>query len=178
MDYLKAIEDNQPDRVYDLLEPRLRQRLSRSDFRQRWQETRSETLGQARLLREELGRGSRTEATAETPSGIQLSLMLESGRFVVDSAVPSGRGADSPRGALRALVRALEDRDLTALLALLAPSARICLDPSIDDRVTQIKANLSQEMVIGESSARIQYTVNKYIYFILENSKWKILSMD
>ncbi len=115
--YLDALEANDPDAAYELLAPDVQARVSREEFRARWE---SQADERAKLI--EQGRSVETDpimsGTTAHPGGRVVRWVEVDGQFVIASGLPGIPDVSTPDATVRALIAALRARDEHALVGL------------------------------------------------------------
>ncbi|MBK6691296.1 MAG: hypothetical protein IPG50_03710 [Myxococcales bacterium] len=105
--YARALEEARPDDAYRFLSSEARRGVSPEAFRRML----AENPDEARELGKALQRGAApavVTATVSGPSGQELVLVMEGGRWRIDAAAIDLYGQDSPRRAVQGFLRALE----------------------------------------------------------------------
>lgn len=115
--YLDALEADDPDAAYALLSPDVQARVSREEFKARWDDQADE---RAAII--ERGRAVDTEpvmsGTTAHPGGRVVRWVEVDGQFVIASGLPGIPDVSTPDATVRALIAALRARDEHALEGL------------------------------------------------------------
>jgi len=187
--YGQAIEADDPEEAYALLSPELKARVDYDSFLKGWETRRSGLLPMARAFKsvETSPAQIRAEMAYSDYDTLQMRLTREGWR--ITSGVLDLYGQDTPRRALVAFVRAMEDRRYEALMRFIpAKYARHMSaetlekdfaqrSDEIDELVTELKANLNNPIIHRTDRASMAYGHRK-VTFILEEGAWKVEDPD
>ena len=175
--YIAAVRANRPDLAYQLLDKKVRRRVSKNEFISRWRGARQELADQATQLRG-AGKTLSVRARVEHPGGVTSDLVWSDGSWHIKGGVTVKLRTTTPKHALRALIHAVEQRDYRKVMQLIARSRRESIEQEITDRISRLKKGLDQEIEVTGNKARLQYDRRFKIELIKEDGQWKILDFD
>lgn len=175
--YVAAIRTNRPDLAYDLLDEAVRRRVSKNEFSTRWRNARGELEDQARGL-ESAKTKPAVRATVTFGDGVTADLVFIKGEWRISEGITVKLQAATPTDALRAFVKAVEERDYQAVMQLVSKSMRETIEREISDRLERLKKSLDREIEVTGNKARFQYDRRYKIELIKEDGQWKILDFD
>jgi len=175
--YVAAIRNHRPDLAYDLLDETVRRRVSKNEFTTRWRSAQEELEDQARGLESGTVKPA-VRATVEFGDGVTADLVFVDGEWRISEGITVKLQTATPTDALRAFVKAVEERDYRAVMKLVSKSMRETIEREISDRLERLKKGLDREIEVTGNKARFQYDRRYKIELIKEDGQWKILDFD
>ena len=176
--YIDAINANQPAAAYALMDESVRRQMTLSEFVARWKSVQPELKEQAVQLRESLAKPIKARAQITYLTGTRASLLLDESRWQIDEGIAVTVATATPIDALRAFVRAVEQRSYDAVMKLLAKQVRENIERDIGERLSKLKQSLNQEIEVTGNRARLQYDPRYKIELTNEDGQWKVLDFD
>ncbi|MCS6915631.1 MAG: hypothetical protein RMK29_00015 [Myxococcales bacterium] len=180
--YAQALEGDDPQGVYRLLDEPTRAQIPYEEFAQRWRDTAQERQAQARAIRRSLRALPPPLAHVTLADGMRLSLERapHGGQWLVRDVRWQGARADTPEEALRLLLEAAERRSYAAVLQLLTSAQRQLVEAEVRERVDRLRAALSrrQPIEIRGERARLQYDPRFYIELRKEPEGWRVHDLN
>jgi hypothetical protein len=167
-----------------------RQRVSAEEFRQKVERDGSELTADARALRGSSDRwGGRVEVVLPTQE--RVGIVREGGAWRLDQPPLDAYGQGTPRAALRAFVRAVENRRYDVLLRLAPARFRAALsadklrvfwegEEQNPNRAMLRELRLSLGAPVAEEGdeAFMTYGSNRQVRFVREDGLWRIESPE
>ena len=207
--YRRALASDNAQAAYDLLSPDAQTSVPRELFSNIWGSTKEERAEQQTQLatldnqRTPLDRpGARLipllrlsmSGGSLVPSELQLSAG-PTGVWRVASPELAPLATTTPEGALRALLEALDGRNLALMLRLLSPATRQAVEDELQERADRLRAALaaglstpadsSRPTTVGPprleitgSRARLQYDQRFFIELVHEKDGWRVRDMN
>lgn len=186
-----ALERKDWAAAYALTSSDFRARMPLPAFRAALEDGGAETQALARRLRAE-GEGRAPRVTVELPPGEGASLVGEGGRWLLDEpALVEPWSQRTPRAALRAFVRALEQRRYDVVLRLAPARRRAGLTAEAmrafwegehatenAARLGRLRAALGAPIVEVGDEARMPYGADEEARLVREDGAWKIEDPD
>lgn len=177
--YVAAIDADQPVVAYALLDEGLRRQMTQAEFVSRWQALKPELKAQAALIRTALAKPVTARALLSFPAGPRAHLTLERGsEWKIEEGIAVAPQAATPIEAIRAFIRAVEQRSYETVMRTLVKSVRENIERDINERMSKLKAALNQEIEVNGNKARLQYDPKFKIELMNEDGQWKILDLD
>jgi hypothetical protein len=176
--YIAAINANQPAVAYALMEEGVRRQTTLNEFIARWKTVQPELKEQAAQLRETLAKPIKARAQISYPTGTRAGLVFDDNTWQIEEGIAVTVATATPIDALRAFVRAVEQRNYDAVMKLLAKQVRENIERDIGERVTKLKQSLSQEIEVTGNKARLQYDPRYRIELTNEDGQWKVMDFD
>jgi hypothetical protein len=188
--YARALEEGRADDAYRLLSDEARRGVSLEAFRRMVKDSPEEVR--------EIGRGlSRptsapvVTATVTTPAGQELDLVLENGKWKIESSAIDLYTQDTPRHAVQGFVRALERKRYDVILRYVPDGHKEGLDPAKlkssweghdKEEMEQVLSALRQALptaAIEETGERATMPYGeKTMQLVREHGLWKIEDFD
>jgi hypothetical protein len=188
--YARALDEGRSEDAYRMLSDDAKRGISLEAFRRMMRESQSDVkeVGQA------LSRPTSppvVTATLSTPSGQEIDLVLENGRWRVEATAIDLYAQDTPRHAVQGFVRALERKRYDMILRYVPDSHKEGLDAAKlktaweghdKEEMTQVLSALKQALpgaTIEEAgdSAQMPYGPG-VMRFVREHGLWKIEDFD
>lgn len=211
--YQRSLEDDNPQAAYALLSPAAQAALPRERFTTLWGTTRVERADQREQLATLLSPRPNRPAARLFPqltlsiaadSLVRSELQLaenSSGAWRITTPELSPVATATPEAALRALLDAIDGRNLALLLRLLSPATRQAVEDELQERAERLRAALagagsrpketsppaagsppsgptSPRIEISGDRARLQYDQRYFIDLIREKDGWRIRDMN
>jgi hypothetical protein len=176
--YIAAVEADQPAAAYATLDENVRRQMTLQEFVARWKTVRPELLVQAAQLRAALTKPISARAQIVFPSGTRATLAFNDNRWQIDEGIALSLAAGTPVDALKAFIRAVEQRSYESVMKLLAKPVRDSIERDITERITKLKQALNQEIEVTGHKARLQYDPRFKIELTSEEGQWRILDLD
>jgi hypothetical protein len=176
--YLAAIDKNNPVEAYALMDESLRRQMTQTEFVTKWNAHQQELKEQAVAIRAAWSKPLKARAQITYASGTRAHLSLEDRRWQIDEGIAVTLQAATPIDALRAFIRAVEQRSYEGVMKLLAKPVRENIERDINDRLSKLKQALNQEIEVTGSRARIQYDPRFKIELTNEDGQWKVQDFD
>lgn len=178
--YVRHIQANDSKAAYGMLSKKIRSRLSYEAFARKWKKSYAELRIQAADILRQLGKHKQYKVQATMKLGQRRSVAFahEDKRWRIVAGVVSGVDAPTPRAAVRALVKALESKNLSAFLKLLSAERRKRFDQEMTLRLEKLKANLDRDFEITGNRARLQYDPRYWIMLVKENGAWRVVEFN
>jgi hypothetical protein len=188
--YAAAIERKDYGAAYGLMSASYRQQVSLGEYRKAMERDAGELTADARALRESADRWT-GRATVSLPGDERVALTREGGGWRLDAPPLDPYGQTSPRAALRAFVRAVENRRYDVLLRL-APArfrASISADklrafwegpagPQNRAFLRELRLNLYARIAEEGEEAFMTYGSGRQVRFVREEGLWRIESPE
>mgnify|MGYP006302925419 FL=1 len=141
--YLDAIESDDPDTAYSLMDKDYRKRVPKKAYKKRWKTYRQEMLSLARRTRQAAKKKKTVsvDAKAEFKSGQKVTLVWERNKkaWRLKGGAGTSFAGTGPKSTLLALVRAVNERDFGSFLKLLSRGRRKALLRAIFKRLERLK---------------------------------------
>lgn len=180
--YAQALEGDDPQAVYRLLDEPTRARLSWEEFAQRWRDTPEERRAQARAVRRTVSALPPPLAHVIFADGMKLSLERApaGGAWLLRDVRLQGARTDTPEEALRLLLAAAEQRSYAAVLRLLTSAQRQIVEAEVRERLDRLRAALGrrQPIEVKGERARLQYDPRFYIELRKEPEGWRVHDLN
>lgn len=175
--YARAVKRGDADAVYALLTPEGQRALGAAGTKQLVRESQAELRQTARAIE---APGARVEASAEArfSDGESAVLVLEDGRFRLDSASLLPARPRTPSQALSGLRRALSRRSYPALMALLASDSENALESDIGALVEGLEHPETLDIQVNGDAAEVQLPSGHLIKLKREAGVWRVLDFD
>ncbi len=188
--YARALEEGRADDAYRLLSDDARRGISLDAFRRM---VRDDPEGMAELGRslERPASAAVVTATVTTPSGQDLHLVLDGGKWRIDAHAMDLYAQDTPRRALQGFVRALERRRYDVVVRYVPDAHRSGLDAdklraawegTEKEEIQQLLMALKQALpgaTIEETGDRATMPYGSgSIQLVREHGLWKIEDFD
>jgi hypothetical protein len=188
--YAAAVERKDWSAAYGLMSSSYRQHVSLADFRRTMERDAGELAADARALRDSADRWS-GRAAVTLPGEERVSLAREGGGWRLDAPPLDPYGQASPRAALRAFVRAVENRRYDVLLRLVPARSRtsITVDKlrafwegpaAAQNRafLRELRLNLYARIAEEGEEAFMTYGSGRQVRFVREEGLWRIESPE
>jgi hypothetical protein len=188
--YARALEDGRADDAYRMLSDEARRGVSLESFRRMVRDSPEEVR--------EIGRGLArptsppvVTATVTTPGGQELDLVLEDGRWKVESSAIDLYTQDSPRHAVQGFVRALERKRYDVILRYVPDGHKEGLDAAKlkssweghdKEEMEQVLSALKQALPTASIEETGERATMPYgagtMQLVREHGLWKIEDFD
>src|SRR6516225_8945214 len=188
--YARALEDGRADDAYRLLSDEARRGISLEAFRRMVKDDPEGVREIGRALERPTAPPAVT-ATVTSPSGQELHLVLEDGRWRVDASTIDLYAQDTPRHAIQGFVRAIERKRYDMVMRYVPDSHKEGLDASKlqaawegheKDEIEQVVAALKQALptaAIEETGERAAMPYGAgTMQLVREHGLWKIENFD
>jgi hypothetical protein len=188
--YAHALEEGRSDDAYRMLSDEARRGVSLEAFRRMVKDNPEEVREIGKSLQRPTAPPVVT-ATVTSPSGQELQLVLEDGRWKVESSAIDLYAQDTPRHAVQGFVRALDRKRYDIVLRYVPDSHKEGLDgPKLKaaweghdkDEMTQVLAALKQALpaaTIEETGERATMPYGAgTMQLVREHGLWKIEDFD
>lgn len=207
--YRRALASDNAQAAYDLLSPDAQTSVPRELFTNVWgstKEERAEQQTQLATLDSQRGHPDRQGARlipllrlsmsggSLVPSELQLSAG-PTGVWRVASPELAPLATTTPEGALRALLEALDGRNLALMLRLLSPATRQAVEDELQERAERLRAALAAglgapsepsrpntsslpRLELTGNRARLQYDPRFFIELVREKDGWRVRDMN
>lgn len=211
--YQRSLADDNPQAAYALLSPAAQAALPRERFTTLWGTTRLERADQREQLATLMSPRPNRPAARLIPQ-LTLSIAADSlvrselqlaansgGAWRITTPELSPVATATPEAALRALLDAIDGRNLALLLRLLSPATRQAVEDELQERAERLRAALagagskaketshpaagsppsgptSPRIEISGDRARLQYDQRYFIDLIREKDGWRIRDMN
>lgn len=188
--YAAAVERKDWTAAYGLMSSSYRQHVSLVDFRRAMERDAGELAADARALRESSDRWS-GRATVILPGDERVSLSREGGGWRLDGPPLDPYGQGSPRAALRAFVRAVENKRYDVLVRLAPARFRSSVTveklrafwegaASTQNRafLRELRLNLYARVAEEGEEAFMTYGSGRQVRFVREEGLWRIESPE
>jgi hypothetical protein len=149
--YAKALEENRIDDAYRYLSDDAKRSMSLEAFRRAVQENPAEVLEVAQALTRPTTEPVVT-AIVTVPSGEELQMVFEDGRWRVDASAVDLYSQATPRQALVGFIRAFERKRYDVVLRYVPDAEREGLDEAKNDRTPPISAALPTPSAAASAS--------------------------
>jgi len=175
--YASAALSGDADAVYALLTPEGQRALGLAGTKQLVRESKSEIGRTAKAVQ---GNEARVEASAEARfnDGESATLVLEDGRFLVDTASLLPARPRTPSQALSGLRRALSRRSYPALMAVMAGDSQSAVESDIGSLVSGLEHPETLDIQINGDAAEVQLPTGHLIKLKREGGVWRVLDFD
>lgn len=207
--YRRALASDNAQAAYDLLSPDAQTSVPRELFTNVWGSTKEERADQqTQLATLDSQRGHPDRQGARlipllrlsmsggglVPSELQLSAG-PTGVWRVASPELAPLATTTPEGALRALLEALDGRNLALMLRLLSPATRQAVEDELQERAERLRAALAAglgansepnrpntsslpRLELTGNRARLQYDQRFFIELVREKDGWRVRDMN
>jgi len=126
-----------------------------------------------------IGKPITAHAMLAYPSGPRATLSLEKNtEWKIEESIAVAPAAATPIEAIRAFIRAVEQRSYEAVMRTLAKSVRENIERDIEERISKLKAALNQEIEVTGNRARLQYDPKFRIELLNEDGQWRVQDLD
>jgi hypothetical protein len=188
--YARALDDGRADDAYRMLSEEARRGVSLEAFRRMVKENPDEVREIAKALNRPTAAPVVT-ATVTSPSGQELQLVLENGKWKVEATAIDLYAQDTPRHAIQGFVRALERKRYDVILRYVPDSHKEGLDPATlkgaweghdKDEIEHVLSSLKQALPSAQieetgERASMQYGAGT-MQLVREHGLWKIEDFD
>jgi hypothetical protein len=188
--YARALEEGRADDAYRLLSDEARRGISLEAFRRMVKDD-PESVKEIGHSLERPTAAPVVTATVTSPSGQELHMVLENGKWRVDAATIDVYAQDTPRHAISGFVRAVERRRYDVVVRYVPDSHREGLDAAKlqaawegteRDEIQQVVAALKQALpaaTIEETGERATMAYGAgSMQLVREHGLWKIENFD
>jgi hypothetical protein len=174
--WAEAARRDDPHAAWLLLSAAERKRVPEAQFRATWVASRAERDERAAALAAaplevamvaDVKVGDRTTRLLREPDGWR----LVAPKWTV-------LGAATPEDALARFVRALETRDLDAVLSLLSEPLRNAVESELGDRLARLRGVLGKPIPVDGTRARVQYDARYHVDLVQENGQWSVADFN
>jgi len=185
--YLHALEANQPDRVYAMMDAAYRKKVSLELFRKLWKTYRPELQAEAKGIRRLLEHPEASKKTEGKKPAVDLVaqgafpgrrpvvLSWQDGHWVVAAGPGTELAGGGIVGALLMLVKVVEARNFSGFMAMLSDKSREAFWRGVSDRLTKLKTWLSTAKIQAQGDrVRIYYGSASHIDLVREKGRWRI----
>jgi hypothetical protein len=171
--FAAALEHDQPERAYALLDPQLRRALGRTRFLALWRDNRQELreLGQRFAA---IDIAPKARAHVELEDGERVALVLEDGRWRVQGGVLDAQALGTPLDAVAELRRALRRQSLPALLRVLSRERRAAWMAAFEKSMAQTRDPLDLRIEVHGDEATVHLSGGGQIKLKREAGRWQI----
>jgi len=178
--YVRHIRANDSKAAYGMLSTKVRRGLSYEVFARKWKKNYAELQIQAADIQKQLGRHKQYEVHARMSLGPRRSIAFshEDKSWRIVTGVGGGVDAPTPREAVRALVKAMESKNLSAFIKLLSTDRRKRFVREMTLRLEKLKANLDRDFEVTGDRARLQYDPRFWIMLVKENGAWRVVEFN
>jgi hypothetical protein len=188
--YARALDEGRAEDAYRMLSDEAKRGISLEAFRRMIRDSRDDVKEVSQALSRPTSPPLVT-ATLSTPSGQQIDMVLENGRWRVEGTAIDLYAQDTPRHAVQGFVRALEHKRYDMVLRYVPDGHKEGLDADKlkaaweghdKDEMTQVLAALKQALPgaaieeVGDS-AQMPYG-GGVMRFVREHGLWKIEDFD
>jgi hypothetical protein len=188
--YAAAVERRDHAAAYQLMSSGFRQRVPLTDFRRQLEENSAEVAADVRVLR---GSADRWAGRVEVPlpGDDRVALVREGGGWRLEDRPLDPYGQSTPRAALRAFVRAVENRRYDVLLRLAPTRFRGILsadklrafwegEQAAQNRrlLRELRLNLNSPISEEGEEAFMTYGSNRQVRFVREEGSWCVESPE
>lgn len=184
--FAAALERRDYDGAYDLMSPAYRSRVSAAEFRKRLEATGAELAADASLMRQSARRwGDRVEVRVSEDE--RVTVVRDGAGWRLDDQPLDPYGQATPRAALRAFVRAVENRRYDILMRLAPARYRAVLTvPKLraywegenagENRALLRDLRLAVGVRITEEGdeAFMSYGAGRQVRFVREEGLWRV----
>jgi hypothetical protein len=150
--YAKALEENRVEDAYRYLSDDAKRSMSLEAFRRAVEENPAEVLEVAQSLTRPTTDPVVT-ATVTVPTGEELQMVFEDGRWRVDASAVDLYSQATPRQALVGFIRAFERKRYDVILRYVPDAAREGLDEARDDRSPPAPLSVPSPLPSASASA-------------------------
>ena len=189
--YARALEESRPDDAYRMLSDEARRGISLEAFRRMVKDNPEEVREIGRALARPTSNSPVVTATVTSPSGQELQLVLENGKWKVEATAIDLYAQDSPRHAVQGFVRALERHRYDVILRYVPESHKEGLDAAKlkgsweghdKEEMEQVLSALRQALpnaTIEETGERAAMPYGAgTLQLVREHGLWKIEDFD
>lgn len=188
--YAAAVERRDYAAAYQLMSSGFRQRVPLADFRRQLEQNSAEVAADVRVLR---GSADRWAGRVEVPlpGDDRVALVREGGGWRLEDRPLDPYGQSTPRAALRAFVRAVENRRYDVLLRLAPTRFRGILsadklrafwegEQAAQNRrlLRELRLNLNSPISEEADEAFMTYGSNRQVRFVREEGSWCVESPE
>jgi hypothetical protein len=184
--YAAAVERRDYAGAYALMSSSFRQRVSPVDFQRQLAKDAGELAADAKSVRDSADRwGARVEVTV--PGDERVPLVRESGSWRLEAPPFEPYGQSTPRAAVRAFVRAVENRRYDVLLRLAPTRFRSSItieklraywegEQAAQNRalLKELRQSLGARIAEEGDEAFMTYGSNRQVRFVREEGLWRI----
>ena len=177
--YLSAAQRGDASAAYSLLDDDTQDAVTLEEFSASMQDNAVELREQATLVEQTLDEeGIRSRAEVPLDSGEAAVLTIEEGRWKLSGGVLDAPALLTPRDSVLALRHALQRRDLTALLRVLARPTRADLEADLRSFLEATVDLLDLRVEVQGDRARVQTSTGVIIQLTREAGEWRILEVE
>jgi hypothetical protein len=176
--YIAAIDRNQPAVAYALMDESIRRQMTLTEFVAKWRTIQPELREQAAQLKTTLSKPIKARAQITYQTGTRANLVYDEAGWQIDEGIAVSALAATPVDALKAFIRAVEQRSYEGVMKLLSKQVRENIDRDISERLTKLKAALNQEIEVTGNRAKLQYDPRYKIELSNEDGQWRVLDFD
>lgn len=182
--YAQALQDNDPDQVYELLSKQVQARMSRQEFRARWQDQakeRAEALNDLKKL-DRVHQAPVLQGVTTHPEGSVIHWAYVGNRFVVVDGLPSLADRSTPQSTLRSFITAVRATDFSSLSQLLEEGLVEQIHHDWRQRADHIEDLLRQpdavELSPDARQAKLRYEPGRAITLEQSPQGWRIIRLQ
>lgn len=178
--YVRHVQANDSKAAYGMLSKTVRRGLSYEVFARKWKKNYAELRIQAADIQKQLGQHKQYKVLAHMKLGRSRSIAFshEDKHWRIVTGVGGGVDAPTPREAVRALVKALESKNLSSFIKLLSNDRRKRFVREMNLRLEKLKANLDRDFEVTGNRARLQYDPRYWIMLLKENGSWRVVEFN
>lgn len=169
----RALERDDADAVYALLDPAVRAQLDRASFERLWQDTPGERAELFELLRDTDGR-LHARAHVSFESGEELGLVLEDGRWRIGGGVLDAASLSTPEDAVWALHLALRRSSLEGLLRVLGSEQRAAWQAALEATLEATADPADLQVQVRGDTAEVRTSGGGLILLVREAGRWHV----
>jgi hypothetical protein len=171
--FTAALEHDQPQAAYALLDPELRGAIDRERFLRLWRENRAELAE----LGDRFGRtkaAAVARASAALEDGEQIALVLEDGRWRIAGGVLDAQALSTPLDTVAELRRALRRQSLPSLLRVLSRERRAAWAAAFEKSIEATSDPLDLRVEVNGDDAIVHLTGGGEIHLKREAGRWQV----
>lgn len=178
--YRAAINAKSPAQAYAQLSSVLRARISYKDFAASWEKTAAERASLGADLQGATASASAVaeQARVEFANGQALQVVREGSQWRLAQPLVSGLATTSPSDAVRALARAISDRDIDGALQTLTKRRRTAIARHVRGFVSGLGQHANEATVSEGEGRRVlrweEAQVQYELVLLLEEGEWRI----
>jgi hypothetical protein len=170
--YIIAVQTNQPEAAYSLLNEDIRRRVSKAEFISRWKHVRKELQDQAKQLQARLNKPIPAKAKVVYESGVEAKLSTSKDNFwKIDEGISVTFHTLTPIDAVRAFLKAVRSGQYRTVMSLMAQATR----KEVERWLVEMEKSLSEGITVTGNRAEVRFGKDYFIKLIRVKNQWKIL---
>ena len=172
-----ASQNDQPDKVYNLLSSAVQKRVSRKAFRAQWKKQKAERTALEKMFRQSIELRSMNETAAvHYKDGKTIGLQNQDEKWRLNGALVSDFYAATPESAIGSFARALKKRDIDGALRTMRPERQSSLSSELQALLESLHTHQTDAVSLrGKDRAELSWSeqgVDYKLVVVRENDSW------